>query len=90
MRGRKLSGKLLEAFSLLCQSEERFVSYMGESWEQMAGPTNSVEASEEAAPEDRGGPEARDRGRIPQREKVEVVDPVVTIRAATDYEDRRR
>jgi hypothetical protein len=49
MRGRKLSGKLLEAFSLLCQSGERFVSYMGESWEQMAGPTNSVEASEEAA-----------------------------------------
>ena len=66
------------------------MSYMGESWEQMAGPTNSVEASEEAAPEDRGGPEARDRGPIPRREGVEVVDPVVTIRAATDYEDRRR
>jgi hypothetical protein len=28
--GRKLSGKLLEAFSFLCQTGERFVSYMGE------------------------------------------------------------
>jgi hypothetical protein len=58
MGGRNLSGKLLEAFSLLCQAGERFVSYMGENRQQAAGPTDSVEASEEAAPEDRGGLEA--------------------------------
>jgi hypothetical protein len=32
--GRRLSGKLLEAFSLLCQAEKRFVSYIGESRHQ--------------------------------------------------------
>jgi hypothetical protein len=35
--GWKLSGKLLEAFSLLCQAGERFVSYMGEGRYQAAG-----------------------------------------------------
>ncbi len=32
--GRRLSGKLLESFSLLCQAGERLVSYMGESRHQ--------------------------------------------------------
>jgi hypothetical protein len=57
--GRKLSGKLLEAFSVLCQAGERFESYMGEGRHQAAETVSSVEASEEATPEGQGRPEAQ-------------------------------
>jgi hypothetical protein len=30
VEGQKLSGKLLEAFSLLCQAGEKFMNYLGE------------------------------------------------------------
>jgi hypothetical protein len=81
--GRKLSGKLLEAFSLLCQAGERFVSYMGESRQQMARPIGSVEASEEAAPEYWDGLEAWGRGRMPRQEGVEAAGPVPAVQGTT-------
>jgi hypothetical protein len=37
MGGQKLSGKLLEAFSLLCQAVERFVSYMARTGNRWSG-----------------------------------------------------
>ncbi len=49
----KLTGKLLEALSLLCQAGEKFMSYMGESQQQM------IEAA--------GGPSGDPRVRRPQR-----------------------
>jgi hypothetical protein len=61
---------------------------MGESQKQMAGPTNLVEAPEEAAPESRGGMKARDRGRVPRREGAEVTSPVGTVQDTTGDEIR--
>jgi hypothetical protein len=81
--GRKLSGKLIEAYSQLCQAGKRFVSYMGESRQQMTRPVGSVEASEEASPEDWDGLEARDRGCTPRREGVEAASPVSAVQGTT-------
>jgi hypothetical protein len=63
--GRKLSGKLLEAFSVLYQAGEKFESYMGEGRQQMVGSVDSAEAPEETAPEDWDGLKIRDRGHMP-------------------------
>jgi hypothetical protein len=49
----------------------------------MAGPISSVEASEEAAPEDWDGLEARDRGRVPRRGGIQVASPVSAVRGTT-------
>jgi hypothetical protein len=88
--GRKLSCKLIEAFSQLCQAGKRFVSYMGESRQQMAGPVGSVEASQEASPEDWDRLEARDRGRTPRREGVEAASPVSAVQGTTGDDLRQR
>ncbi len=50
--GRRLSGRLLEAFSLLCQAGERFVSCMDESRSQLIQSTGLAETPGEAAPEE--------------------------------------
>ncbi len=62
--GRKLSGKLLEAFSLLYQAGEKFVSYMSEGRQQMVGSVDSAEAPEETAPEDWDRLKIQDRGHM--------------------------
>jgi hypothetical protein len=71
--GWKQRGKLLEAFSLLCQAGERFVSYMGEGRQQATRPTSSVEASGEVTPEGQGRPEAGLEEREPGRKGAEEV-----------------
>jgi hypothetical protein len=57
--GRKLSGKLLEALSLLCQAGKRFVSYMGGGWHQAVKAAGSAEAAGEAAADGQCGTEVR-------------------------------
>jgi hypothetical protein len=64
--GRKLSGKLLEAFSLLCQAGERFVSYMGGGPHQAVKAASSAEAAGEAAPDGKCGTEVRAEEREPR------------------------
>jgi hypothetical protein len=43
-RSRRLSGKLLEAFTLLCQAGEKFVSYLCEGRQQGSGPAADGQA----------------------------------------------
>jgi hypothetical protein len=59
------------------------VSYMGKSRQQMAGPIGSVEASEEAAPEDWDGLEARGGGLTPRQQGIDAASPVSTVRGTT-------
>ncbi len=63
---KKLTGKLLEALSLLCQAGKKFMSCMGESQQQMIEPVDLAEAPGEAALGERGGPVMRDKRRMPE------------------------
>ena len=82
--GRKLSGRLLEAFSLLSQAGEIFVSCMGESRPQMIESISSAETPGEAAPEERGRPEVREKGHIPWREEERTAGPVPTVQGTAE------
>jgi hypothetical protein len=83
--GRKLSGKLLEAFSLLCQAGERFMSYMGEGRLQGSEATGPAAAPGEVAPDDQGGPKARAEEHESRRKEAGRTDP-----SSTDDRDVER
>jgi hypothetical protein len=78
--GRRLSGKLQEAFSLLCQAGERFMSYIGEGRHQGSEPANEVGSPQKATEAAASKPKVRSRGRKLERESPEEAAPLLASR----------
>jgi hypothetical protein len=76
---KKLTGKLLEALSLLCQAGEKLMSCMGESQQQMIESVDPAEAGGGGAHRERGRPVVRDIGCVPVRDGGKAVGSIPAV-----------
>jgi hypothetical protein len=83
----KLTGKLLEALSLLCRGGERFISCVGEDRWRMIEAADPAAAPEGATRREQGRLATRGMGRVPRRDGSEAAGSRSAMRGEEDSTD---